>query len=79
MKTLTEEQLDVLFLGLLIESLNEILDIQILTEEEKEKLKMKIAEVNEGITDIELFSQIIDLMALLLDKCGIRNDQEVLN
>lgn len=79
MKTLTEEQMKVLFLGLLIESLEDALDIQILTEEEQSKLLEKTSEVNEGYSELEVFSQVLDTTNLLLDELGIRNEQAVLN
>lgn len=72
MKTLTEEQTKALFLSLLVESLEDALSINILSEEDETKLLEKINEVNKGRTELEVFSQILDTITLLLSELGIR-------
>lgn len=73
MKTLTEKQMKLLFLSLLIESLDEALGIKFLTEEEEAKLFERIDEANEGSSELEVLSQILDTMIQLLDELDIRD------
>lgn len=79
MKALTEIQSKALFLSLLIELFEGGLGIQILTEEEMEKLLSKIDEVNEGQSQTETFERTIDTIKLLLVELGIHDEQTILN
>ncbi|WP_090739427.1 hypothetical protein [Paenibacillus sp. Mc5Re-14] len=79
MKVLTEVQSKALFLSLLIELFERGLGIPILTEEEMEKLLLKIDEVNEGQSQTETSERTLGTIKLLLIELGIHDEQKILH